>query len=322
MPAIVVVPPPVDPNAPPQAMPRTPAPAAPVAPPPVAAPTGTGEASPTAPWATKGTGMANFKWVYEGNNKPHPDTGSSDWLVFIEAMVQDDADPLIHQIPARIDNGSQVVYSFLRVPNVMMWQYDGPGWKTYIYFNKTDGSVIGVTVVVVVPEAIPTFKSAGGSIQRTQLSSGVTFGSLDSSVVDHFRYGWPASGYMMHTSFLVLNYPDKNVTMTFGTQSGSRLRRITSITVGRAYHLTQYPTDEVKLKPKVVDIEPGTMNGGSPTGVNNGMPAGAPGTAPSRDPRFAPGTATPISPELPENGGPTAGPANQGGLPPLAPRGR
>ncbi len=264
-----------DPNAPRTGTrpPTSPTPSTPVAKP---TPSGTGTdstgTSPTAPGFTKPAGMANFKWVFEGNNKPHPDTGSPEWLTFIEAMVQDDGDPTIILKPARVDAGSQNVYSFLRVPNIMMWQYDSPGWKTFVNFNKVNGTVIGVTVVAIDPEVVPTFKSADGSIQRTQLSSGVSFGSLISSVVDHFRYGWPKDGLMWHGSFLVLHYPSKNLTMTFGTQTGSRLRRITSITVGRAYHLTQYPSDEVKVKPKVEKKE--NENGGGladPSG-----PSGAP----------------------------------------------
>jgi hypothetical protein len=288
MPEIVVVPTtdPNNPNAPQTGNVRPPAAAPPVAAPVAAA--GSSEASPTAPGFTKPAGIANFKWVFEGNNKAHPDTAQSEWLTFIEAMVQDDADPLIIQRPARIDAGSQNVYSFLRVPNIIMWQYDEPGFKTYININKVTGSVIGITVVAIDQEVVPTYKAADKSIQRIQLTSGVSFGSLISSVVDHFRYGWPTGGLMWHGSFLVLHYPAKNLTMTFGTQSGSRLRRITSITVGRAYHLTQYPTDEVKLKPKPVNKEQGSVdNGGNPispegpVGPGGGSMGGPGGTAPT-----------------------------------------
>lgn len=165
----------------------------------------------------------------------------------------------------------------------MMWQYDSPGYKTYVNFSKVSGTVIGVTVVAIDPEVVPTYKALDGSIQRTQLTSGVSFGSLISSVVDHFRYGWPSGGLMWHGSFLVLHYPQKNLTMTFGTQTGSRLRRITSITVGRAYHLTQYPSDEVKVKPKPVVKDQGTMdNGGNPLSPEGPTaPGGGPAAPPS-----------------------------------------
>jgi hypothetical protein len=280
-----------NPGAPGAPRPATAPPAAPAAPTPTT--TSSGEASPTAPGFTKPAGIANFKWVFEGNNKAHPDTGSPEWLTFIEGMVQDDADPIkYNQRPARIDEGSQNIYSFLRVPNIIMWQYDSPGYKTYLNINKVNGTVIGITVVAIDPEVVPTYKAADGSLQRTQLSSGVSFGSLISSVVDHFRYGWPSGGLMWHGNFLVLHYPNKNLTMTFGTQSGSRLRRITSITVGRAYHLTQYPSDEVKPKPKPVEKGTGVIDNGG--GASIDAPGGSTGPA---------GPAGTTNPQLPPTNG-------------------